>query len=130
VADNADTRREGWVFKNFLEHKAPFCSVISGLQGLFSYYSITKEGFAAVYAEAIRGLSEGELFLMEKAQTLDINCEEYYNICAARRFRYSNRNGLRGAFYISKKEAAGTLIPLFDNSISHGYGLPDKGRHA
>ena len=120
VADNADTRRGGWSVQKLFGAQA---SILLGdfwfaraFQLLLDYEG---RDLLPLYAEAIRGLSEGELFQMEKAQTLDINCEEYYNICAAKTVSLFKAAMVSGTLSIPEKEAARHAVPVIEQIAYH-----------
>lgn len=120
VADNADTRRGSWSVQKL------FGSQASILLGDFWFARafqllLDREGLSLMtyYADAIKGLSEGEMLQLEKAQTLDITLSEYYAICAQKTASLFKAAMVPGALSTGSSQEGPRLAPVFEKAAYH-----------
>jgi octaprenyl-diphosphate synthase len=120
VADNAQTRRgKESVQKQF----GPHAAIVLGDFWLARAFQVLLQHngthLLPLYADVIEDLSQGELFQMEKAKTLDVTPIEYYTICKKKTASLFYAAIMSGAMSVPEKEKAAEFKPLLEHAAYH-----------
>ncbi len=120
VADNAQTRRgKESVQKQFGPRAAIMLGDFWLARALQILIQHNGTHLLPLYANVIEDLSEGEIFQMEKAKTLDITLADYYTVCKKKTASLFHVSVMSGVLSVPNSSTTETYRPFLSRAAYH-----------